>query len=155
MVAAVTMAVKEHFQLIERPRSLGIQNGGRLLQVITYFYYFQPLCPSHRSRSVTYRGPTTSADNPPYFVSRIFWYTLRLLRSHNNHGFQRVLSNYYLKTEECPSVCQSLLVAYKLNYFDFYQPSKIRNFTKRLIFSKYHWRISRNKISYPNKNTRL
>lgn len=91
-VAAVTVEVKEHFQLIERPRSPGIQNGGRLLRVITYFYYFQPLCPNpppetpppSRSRDVTYRWPTTSPDHlspapPPsgprvgaYFVTAVF-----------------------------------------------------------------------------------
>lgn len=74
MVAAVTVQVKEHFQLIERLRSPGIRNGGRLLRVITYFYYFQPLCPSHRLSNVTYRWPTTSTglQGLPYFVADAF-----------------------------------------------------------------------------------
>ena len=68
MVAAVTVEVKEHFQLIERPWSQGIRNGGRLLRVITYFYYAPPLClpPTHPpsvSRSICARVPRRREDD--------------------------------------------------------------------------------------------
>lgn len=118
MVAAVTVEVKEHFQLIERPWSQGIRNGGRLLRVITYFYYFQPLCPSHDSCNVTYRWPTTSVvlHGPPYFVGNILWYRVQLeIANSIMHHLIKIYGETWLFILSFPVIWCNLLLNLSLN----------------------------------------